>query len=85
MDKYNGRRRLLAVEQIFERHCKCSMNEIIELLKTEYGIAGERTAIYKDISVLSEFLPIFKEGNGYNTTYILDYRKGNHPSGKFEF
>ena len=71
MKKYNNRRRLLAVGQLFMKHHSLTLKELYYYLKKDYEIFADPTVLYRDIEVLSEFLPISKEGSTKGAVYTL--------------
>ena len=71
MKKYNNRRRLLAVGQLFMKHHSLTLKELYYYLKKEYEIFADDAVIRRDVEVLSEFLPISKVGSTKGAAYVL--------------
>ena len=55
---------LLATEQLFEKHRTLTTQEILKLLKEEYGIKTQRKTVYADIRLLTKFRPLVKTNTG---------------------
>ena len=64
MNKSNGKERILAVERILSTRPK-KTQQILNILQYEYDIIAEIKAIYNDIAILSKFINIQKNKDGY--------------------
>lgn len=65
------RRRILAVERMFQTGKALSIAEIQRKLEHVYAIPVDRKTLYADICDLTMFLPITVVGCGRNTRYQI--------------